>query len=327
MLPLFSGARVFQQTPTQMYPTPRRGDVLFTNGCNPVEAIISVLAQQLVDPLAKGENAGFGHVAIALDNFHAFEAMPESKDKKSVRSDGRLKQVARWSGVKLEFGARLVPLPDIFIPNRSRLTVLRAPETVELSEQAFEITSPFISSLVGSEYSIEALRNSAERILRIVSPYIIRVLAKGSSAPHDLAHEVAIDEELKARMTVPSYAFPFESRTFFCSQLVIDVLKKANQSFTDQLPEKTTPTGLYRLLRKLGWKDVTESDYGASSIQNYNRSTRRAACRANYMESQAMLIINRELLASQESIKFIGETFNKLNAFCEETTQRLLSRL
>jgi hypothetical protein len=156
----------------------------------------------------------------------------------------------------------------------------------------------------------------------------IRVLANGSSAPHDLAHELAIDEKLKARIaeTVPSYVYPFQSRKFFCSQLVIDVLKKANQSFTDQLPEKTTPTGLYRLLRELGWNDVTESDYGASSIQNYDRSTMGAHCRANYSEAQAMLKINRQLLASQESIKFIGETFNALNAFCEETTRRLLSR-
>jgi hypothetical protein len=95
--------------PNPLEPTPNQGDVLFTDDLD-LGAALSGYVQSRIDPLARNANETFEHVAIAIDDSFALEAMPA---KKLIATAGaalfKAKAGSPWSGVKLEAGTRIAP--------------------------------------------------------------------------------------------------------------------------------------------------------------------------------------------------------------------------
>jgi hypothetical protein len=125
------------------FPTPRSGDVLFT--CEKGFARwASVQVQDRADPLARSSREKFTHVALAISDTMAVEAVPAPVTEADAASRGAIARflarhaasrdvkkkvhLTAWTDVPLSFGVRCIPIADILVDARSQrfgLKVLR----------------------------------------------------------------------------------------------------------------------------------------------------------------------------------------------------------
>jgi hypothetical protein len=317
-----------QARPTPSSPTAQCGDVLFSRSGEKSSSISCLLQVALLDPLAKNASHWFSHVAIAIDSSFALEAVPGDEPSSGVAPQP---ERGPWSGVALDSGVRLIPLADIFIPawaNRTKLTVLRHCQGEALSKEHFLLTSPQISDVLGSAYSIQTLKRSVESTIRFDLPTMVKdKLFNWSSRPEDLATKMGVDAELRAKIEkdLPNYVLKLKSRTYFCSQLVASLLKVAGMLTTTDNLDQVTPTGLYNLLirRSAEWSDVTESDYSTEAVEFASRLP-VISCQADYYQSLALLkaLIQPSKALAQAS-EVASEYIKEMNSFCDATTKNL----
>jgi hypothetical protein len=265
-------------------PTARAGDVIFIRS-DDKQGLGSCLCQILVDPHATFTGRWFTHVAIALDDSVALEASTAPEPDETS-----------WSGIALEEGVRLILLPDLMIPAPDR-AVLRHPRGVEVSPAAFDLSSPFMAGLYGSQYSIAALKRSAEQQL---GPVLHHLKSESwfdwSSTPADLATKMGLDATFRQKIhqTLPSFTFGFQSRTFFCSELVAVLLTHVGLMHVGPNVSTLTPSGLFAYLQNVGrtpqerWVDVTASDYSDAFIKRWS-DVMQSTWEAAYSERLAAL--------------------------------------
>ena len=81
-----------------------------------------------------------------------------------------------------------------------------------------------------------------------------------SSVPIGFATRLRLDQDLREKLasTVPNYVLPDAARTYYCSQLVVGCLNDADLLGPAQALETITPTGLYQLLVRRQWRDVSD---------------------------------------------------------------------
>jgi hypothetical protein len=304
-------------------PSAQPGDVLFTRS-EEKSALVSCLLQEwLLDPMAKGSRRHFSHVSIAIDSSFAIEAVPE-EDEEPNEGDRK-----NWSEVQLRPGVRLIPLPDLFMPSlkkRSRFAVLRPRKRTPVPK-TFDLLSTEITRVLGSEYSLEQLKKSAESAIGFAMPTIIRnKLFDWSSSPEDLATRMGVDAELRAQLkaSFSGYDFELEPRAFFCSQLVGYFLQRAELLPKKVDVKKLTPTGLFFILEKQPdpWEDVTDTDYSVESVIEASKVS-KASCQAAYMERLAMVGLAQQSEAVKPAVEIIKRSMEKMTDFCDETLKKL----
>jgi hypothetical protein len=250
------------------------GDVLFINSYS-TWAKGSVWLQKQLDPDAARSSQTFTHVAVALDDMLALEAMPDpapghSNSISFMFPDSVAK--GEWTEAELRGGVRLIPIPDLVIPamrSGATLIVLRSGDTAARS--SLTATDLAILRRLGSEYSLDDLKAKAERRFgeRITRAVSSRIHLTSSAA--DLATHINVDDALRKQIEVmfPDYIPPDEARSFFCSQVVIPCLTQAGILTVDTATELTTPTGLYQLLSDRNWLDVSALYHCAPEVERY----------------------------------------------------------
>jgi len=328
--------------------TPRGGDVFFIRGPG-WGSSVSVWVQEKLDPSARASLAKFTHVAVAVNEFMALEAVPAPATLENAASDRWLARLlariaersdskqnltmTKWSDVPLEFGFRAIPIADLAIGammKRAEFAVLRnlrAPPPYEL----FELLAPEIVGRMGSQYSIEALRDSMEAHLRNADGLLVRTIPfalklrvwLASSFPTwtSKAGDVkslagfSREDEKAFNEWVPN-AFPnYESRAYYCSQLVPCLLQEASLLSTDLIYNDITPSGLHRSLSGLGWTDVTASDYSPELVEAL-RLDRHAAkrCGQTYLDWKVEHKFTLDLMARRILVKTLEEGMDRANA-------------
>jgi hypothetical protein len=304
---------------TPLLPTPQRADVLFLHS-RELSSRVSEFVQGALDPWVSRAERRFSHVVIALDDSFAIEAVPEPSLKEREDHKGK------WTGVDLDPGVRLVALADVFIPasrEQSVLRVLRPPEGSVAPDSVFGIMGPTIAVVMGSEYSIKMLKESVEAMLAAALP---RMLFDWRSTPMDVASKLGIDEDLRVKIarTMPTYVPQLEARTYFCSQLVAQLLQLAGLMDAGTIPDRITPTGLFARLRHAGWRDVTASDYSDAAIAAMaEHAELRANAAIGYLEANGALKYQVQHLMGADHVKVISASLEAMKGM----TDRLMARL
>ncbi len=151
--------------------TPQCGDVLFTSSPG-LERAVSLWVQRKVDPLAQVSERGFTHVAIAVNDGMALEAVPAPIEGDDIISRVAALKEAKdritrtpWSDVELDFGVRPFPIEEICVKSLRPgcdLAVLRS--TTAASEAAIQAsdTPPHMKLL--AVFTTVASREQAQSI-------------------------------------------------------------------------------------------------------------------------------------------------------------------
>jgi hypothetical protein len=280
------------------FPTPKCGDIFFTRQTKGVESITSVLVQLLVDEKARKSSKQFTHAAIAADSKHVLEAVPEP-DEEEMRKARKDPTKGVWSDVDLSFGVRVRPIPDLIIEawkSGSDLVGLRKPSVSSDNCKQLDLGSDEILLRIGNPYSIDDIRYSLETYVKKLTnidlrPWTEAYAESWSSRATDLEALMGLTDEFRREMerVAPNCLTEYRSRKYFCSQLVSDLLCRADMLEAKHTTRDITPTGLYGILINLGWVDVTESDYGTDMIEALsNNESKRLACSADYISWKAL---------------------------------------
>jgi hypothetical protein len=250
-----------------LFPSPAAGDVIFTYSKNR-NSVFSPIVQAILDPKAKNAGIRFSHVAVAINSGVAIEAMPaKSSDEDTV---------GVWTGEKLANGVRLVPLGDVFAA-ANNLVVLRHPLRGGLAAKDFDITSDYYAGLLGSAYSLDKLKQSAELAVGAIAVRLGKYVNPGSEAKNIGALMIGHDLRLEISKSLPNFRFAFENTNFFCSDLVAGILENEGLLPLEEPAAGITPIGLFKLIESKGWLDVTSSDYSPASRANYLANKRTSA--------------------------------------------------
>ena len=245
-------------------PTPKPLDVLFTSSKIDPYSIGSILLQLFADKRAIPARQRFSHVSIVLDGQFALEAMPGEGESKG-----------KFTEATLEPGVRFIPLPDIIVPawkEDSNFVVMRSQRADTITPDEFGLQSPYILEILGSAYSLEKLRESAEARLQALPEAALNFLRSKFDwkAPARDVGSRLVEREVRESLEklIPGYVFPFKTASYFCSQLVADLLAKAGLLHFTEKADTITPTGLFAQLDASSeWEDVTTSDYSRAAIE------------------------------------------------------------
>ena len=305
---------------------PRPGDVLFFNSLD-VATCLSCLAQTKLDPDAQDAIRTFGHVAVAVTNLLALEAMPS--DPGDVGSHPatftETLAIGAWTGSELRAGVRLIPIADLVVPamrSNKELTVLR---TLDVDEEAPSSFNPYhtdVLRMLGSQYSVDILRASASNLMPKNLAAFINPKLDWTSVPADLATRIGIDSELRERIEarLPDYSFYDAARTYFCSQAVVRCLKIAGLLEKGVGTDLTTPTGLFRLLLNRKWLDVTVFYKCAPDAQKYLDMTPLAHS-ASYTFALAMTSLSIQQDAVDLGLGLIRSSLEAVTKKCNDYTR------
>jgi hypothetical protein len=296
---------------------PRPGDVLFLNSPD-VETFVSRFAQTKIDPNAVAATRTFGHVAVTITDVLAIEAVPtDPKDLigKSPTLPHTVK-IGEWTGSELRGGVRLIPIADLVIPEMRRgghVVVLR---TLDADEPKLSNFSPYhegVQRILGSEYSIDVLKEQAGSIVPKALVDLIGPKFKWTSEPLDFATFVDVDPALRHRIEerLPSYALPEVARTYFCSQVAAKCLEFAGLIAEEITTALTTPSGLYRILIDLKWIDVTNLYLCDPYADRYLHRTPLAHS-ASYTSTLAMIGISIRSDAMDRALEFIKASLDAI---------------
>jgi hypothetical protein len=295
-----------------VFPSPTAGDVIFTYSKNR-NSVFSPIVQAIVDPRAKSAGMRFSHVAVAVNSGVAIEAMPAKPSDEAA--------VGVWSGEKLENGVRLVPLGDVFA-SANDLVALRRPLSTDHAPKDFDITSAYYAAILGSAYSLDQLKRSAELAVGAMAVRLGKYVNPGSEAKNIGA--LMIDDNLRREISksLPNFKFAFENTKFFCSDLVTGVLKNEGLLAAEEPTAGITPIGLFKLLQSNGWIDVTDTDYSPVSQENYLANKRTAAL-LDYRHALVLHRFSKHGLGFSETTRYIDASFASLNEFCDDVIERL----
>ncbi|WP_426424160.1 hypothetical protein [Bradyrhizobium genosp. A] len=248
-------------------PTPRTGDLIFIRDQGLKDKLSTGLAQRIVDSNARAAIDSYGHVVVVLNESLGIEAMPDTDE-----GEGR-----SWSGIPYGSGVRIVALPDVLVPSwqeRISITVLRPPKAADFPTDCYDLFSIDVLMIHGSEYSIDALKRRAVDIFGKGFTEWVASGQRQSSEPNDIVSRMGFGEvRIRQAFGEVGYVPPNEPRSFFCSELAIHFLKRAQLVEAD-FPMETTPTGLFELLKVRQWENVTEKDYGSRMIEEIATSPR-----------------------------------------------------
>lgn len=302
--------------------TANSGDVIFLANAD-AGTKASICLQPLIDPDAKSCTRQFGHVAIVIGDLIALEAMP------SDVSDGTATEAltGEWSGASLASGVRLLPIADLVVPamrEGSDILVLRCPDAPEHILDGMGAAHPAIAAMIGSAYSIELLKEQAKTIFWPKLVDLADPKLGGRSVPRDLATRVGLDVDLRNFILekFPGIDIPRAAQTYFCSQLVIAVLKIVGLLPEETATDLTTPTGLCALLTEKGWTDVTKVYRCPPDTDRFFAMT-PAGTDASYTNSRAIAGIAAQHASSSLEANILRSALQKMSARCDEVLDKL----
>jgi hypothetical protein len=295
-------------------PTPQRGDVIFILSGEKLSHLSCLLQRALFDT-ERVAGPWFSHAAIVLNDSIALEAstLPDSNDPPT------------WSRVQLGQGVRLILLPDLLIPAKKRV-VLRHPKAAAIPLSEFEMSSPHIAGWYGSEYSIRTLRESAETAAPLLAKIVPPSWFDWSSPPDDLATKLGLDPDFRAKVaqTLPAYQFAFQTRSFFCSQLVVVLLWHAGLLDQRFQFERLTPSGLFDVLHRDNWADVTGTDYGDEALEAWSRSN-RLDWEIRYLQDIGYIQSRRNHYVNAVTVEVLEDMLGNFSEHLDNTIDRLKS--
>ena len=315
--------------------TPQCGDVLFTSSPG-LERAVSLWVQRKVDPLAKVAERGFTHVAIAMNDGMAVEAVPAPLEGDDIISRIVALKEAKdkitrtpWSDVELDFGVRPFPIEEICVGSLNPgcdLAVLRSEANTSEAAKFLDLQSPFILALIGSEYSIDPLHKSMEGEIHRAQAALLKIGPEWTSRAADLKSRLNLSEaEWKLLDKWAPDALPdCETRPYFCSQLVPMLLERAGLLANGSTAPNVTPTGLFKALAFLGWKDVTVTDYDRTAALHLRDDTLAAAsCAQSFTFWKVMIAMERRRLALNPIPAAVGGALQEVRDRLDGLTPRL----
>ena len=235
---------------------PRPGDMVFTfSGTR--DAVGSCLIQRSL--FADWWGPWYSHVAVVVNQRSAIEASSEPAEHETT-----------WSGVTLKpNGVRLQLLPDLIFSAKS-FTVLRHPNAAEAASH-FLIQAPQVSALYGSGYSTSALIAAAKDANAIAARFVSESFFDWRGKPDKIAQELRNKPQIRADIQkhLPTGDRFSVNNDYFCSQLAGVLLFGAK--LIEKNPGLITPCALYDQLTTCGWRDVSQSDYGPRTQEDWKR--------------------------------------------------------
>jgi hypothetical protein len=176
-----------------------------------------------------------------------------------------------WSGVSLGEGVRLRPIPDLLHQTR-RMVILRSTSIKALDASILHLGDPNVASAFGSGYSLAGIKDAtaSSRMLGNVVPS-----DRLPSAPPDHIAQMLRDDpeaRIKFERHLRAGKTGSPANDYFCSKLVATLLWGAG--LLGGLPEIITPCGLFDVLERRGWGDVTRSDYSKTALRAWFQSDR-----------------------------------------------------
>ena len=314
-------------------PAFKPGDVVFVYGEGKLP-FWSGLLQRTIFKRKNPDGPSFSHVAVVLNDKLAYEASPhgfplatytaEVVDKVSPPTDPPPGAVT-WSGSKLPIGIRPILLIDLFVGSKDQC-VLRHPGQ-EPNAEHFDLTKKHLADLLGGSYSLNPLKQEAEQLLPMlswdrVSEYAQKRLASIQANP-DQIREVLKDsrvwEELKAHL--PSSAVEGTFRDFFCSQLVLEVLRRAGLVQSTEGLENVTPGSLYDLLVEQDWLEVDATTYG-DVVRGWLKQS-PTEHQGRYYAALGTARYWHNHLYESSMIELLGATMNKFSEKLKSDAERL----
>lgn len=299
-------------------PSPAAGDVIFT-GAAKMELLFSWAAQLLIDPAARRSPSSFGHVAIACDEDLALESVPAPENGQGEKG--------AWSQVDLGFGVRPILIADILIGAKRaghRFHVLRAEDPPSNLKQALARDSKFLEGVIGSQYSIDALKESAEAKLNRPIPAALEGYLDWSAKATNLQARAELTAEHVKQLAeiMPEYAEHLSSQSYFCSQFVRELLVRTKLVNAVEIEPRITPTGLYARLLEIGWQDVTETDYASDAVRNLALD-RSGAAGAHFITMHGIDEMNLRMHALAMQVRVIEHSMNRMNELLDEHNKTL----
>jgi hypothetical protein len=307
---------------------PQAGDVLFFKR-DDIETKHAGLVQRMLDRDARWALRTFGHVAIALDGVLALEAVP-AEPNNSKNNQFKLPnttELSDWSGCELRGGVRLAPIADLVIHamrTKSDFVVLRGPKMNPEVGSILGPVSPFVVRLLGSQYSLEALKREAKAIFGETLTGLVASNFNWTSIPIDIATKIDLGAKSREQIAamLPKCALPDAARTYYCSQLAICSLQACELFPPNVATDLTLPTGLYRLLHDRGWHDVTHIYRCGPEPKSYFRRT-PASTAAYYTECLAMNVFAASGIPLELEVTFIAKALERATQLCEDVMRRL----
>jgi len=238
---------------------PRPGDLIFTYS-GTLDAVGSCLLQRTL--FANPWGPWYSHVAVVASHNSVIEASSEPEEDDVT-----------WSGVKLQSnGVRLQLLPDLIF-SAARFVALRHPRAAEV-ESHFLIEAPHVAAMYGQGYSIKALIAAAEQANGVTRRLVPKSFFKWKAEPDEIAQELRAKPEVRAEIEkhLPAGDRFSVVDDYFCSQLAGLLLFGAK--LIDEKPNLPTPCGLYDELMACGWRDVSQTDYGAQRQECWKKKSR-----------------------------------------------------
>ena len=316
--------------------TPRCGDVIFT-ATKGLERWASVSVQAKVDPLAAKSPRFFTHVALAVNDFMALEAVPKPTEPDGVIDKALSKWTAGvcdplrtcWSNIELDFGVRPIPIQDIVVGSLKEggnLSVLRSTADVSAAEKLLDLTTREILGQMGSAYDLDPLHKSMETALSKAQLALVRAAPIWAAPAADLNTLIGLSAEQRAQLDrwAPGALPDYETRSFFCSQLVPHLLRHAGLLRPGATAANITPSGLYQALLELSWRDVSDADFSPEAArQLLHNSAAASTCGSHFMFWRAHIAQRREMLGLGATGSAIGGALSEMNEMLRNIQEKL----
>lgn len=314
---------------------PQCGDVIFTSSPG-LERAVSLWVQRKVDPLAKMSERGFTHVAIAVNDGMALEAVPAPIEGDDIISRVAALKEAKdritrtpWSDVELDFGVRPFPIEEICVGSLKPgcdLAVLRSETNTSQAAKVLDLQTPLILALIGSEYSIDPLHKSMEAEINRAQAALLKIGPEWTSRAADLKSRLDLFEAdwVQLDKWAPDALPDYETRPYFCSQLLPMLLERAGLVAKGSTAPNVTPTGLFKALAFQGWKDVTATDYDRTAALTLRDDPLAAAnCAQSFTFWKVLIAIERKRLAMNPIPKAVDGALQEVRGRLDGIALRL----
>jgi hypothetical protein len=315
--------------------SPLRGDVIFTTSRG-VERIVSIWVQKKADPLAHEFLRAFTHVAVAVSDDMALEAVPEPNkvpdfvERLIDLKSGEDQYHTPWTEVKLDFGVRVIPIADILVGVHKydkEIAVLRTNKIVSPEASSWlDLKTLEIVALIGSGYSLDPIHVAIAAKLNYLQAAMMEQAPPQFASAEDLKTLLNLTPEQwkKFEEWAPDSLPAYTSRQFFCSQLVPFLLTRSGYLEPGTAHEVITPIGLFKVLSQLGWSDVTGVNYSPEAVRRIIGDKSSALrCGNGFLFEKQMIILGRQRIAIGAAGDSIAGAMDEMNRNVEATITRL----